>query len=182
MRAGPPTTSGVALYGTARQVSLAGGLQTFLSGHTVTSVVRGRDQNYMILKITWELTRAGICQIAPDRPRWRQDGVVQWRAWLQPRRAGLPTNGAPLIFTPTVPLMTASKDCCPPISVKRDVRPAWAGSGWLDFGASAVLAAQAGARLAGAGSIWPVCAGSGRWRRGGTHRGRAGTSQSYRSS
>ena len=85
---------------------------------------------------------------------------------LQPRRARPADERAPLIFHADSTVNDSIQRLLSPDFVeKRDVRPAWAGSGWLDFGASAVLAAQAGARLAGAGSslaslrrFWAVAA------------------------
>lgn len=86
---------GVALY---EQLGpgypLPGGLQTFLSGHTVTSVVRGRDQNYMILKINLGAYEGRNLSNSDDFGLVGvKDGVVQWRALAYSRAApGLPTN------------------------------------------------------------------------------------------
>ena len=73
---------------------MPGGLQTFLSGHTVTSVVRGRDQNYMILKINLGAYEGRNLSNSDDFGLVGvKDGVVQWRALAYSRAApGLPTN------------------------------------------------------------------------------------------
>jgi hypothetical protein len=73
---------GVALY---EQLGpgypLPGGLQTFLSGHTVARVVRGRDQSYVILKIDLGAYEGRNLSNSDDFGLVGvRDGVVQWRA------------------------------------------------------------------------------------------------------
>jgi hypothetical protein len=84
MNAGRTTNKrrGVALY---EQLGpgylLPGGLQTFLSGHTVASVVRGWDQNYVILKIDLGAYEGRNLANSDDFGLVGvRDGVVQWRA------------------------------------------------------------------------------------------------------
>ena len=60
---------------------LPGGLQTFLSGHTVESVVRGRDQDYVILKIDLGAYEGRNLSNSDDFGLVGvRGGVVQWRA------------------------------------------------------------------------------------------------------